>query len=98
MKFFAPVLLLAAVAGVSAAPSFETITVTDEHGITFTGLGEHSQGSFSGLQKRCFSWWALSEGEECTPGNCDCSGDNGCYSCDGGRYVCQPGPGHPCEK
>ncbi|KAI2465966.1 hypothetical protein F4781DRAFT_434882 [Annulohypoxylon bovei var. microspora] len=64
--------------------TYDTIISGDD---TFVGLDE-TEG---GIDKRCSGH--LEPGSDCTPGKCDCLGKNGCYSCNGGRTQCQPGPG-----
>ncbi|KAG5925328.1 hypothetical protein E4U42_004409 [Claviceps africana] len=44
-------------------------------------------------QRRCTCFPCWSRGQPCNPGKCECYGSDGCYSCRGGRSVCQPGPG-----
>ncbi|KAG6270410.1 hypothetical protein E4U47_003596 [Claviceps purpurea] len=85
---------------VSALPEpDESITV---EGNTFTG-GDLPKGELKniltlrGLEKRCHCHPRPCKPLEghCTPGHCNCGGDNGCYSCNGRPYRCQPGPSAP---
>ncbi|KAG5982265.1 hypothetical protein E4U55_002124 [Claviceps digitariae] len=45
------------------------------------------------LQRQCSCWRCWPEGHSCPPYKCRCGGADGCYSCNGGPYVCQKGPG-----
>ncbi|KAJ5291577.1 hypothetical protein N7478_000828 [Penicillium angulare] len=81
MKFSANILLICtAIVGASAVPTTNTDTE-----LKFTG-GETSVDSVE-----CTGY--LPQHASCTIGQCQCLGNNGCYSCNGGRVQCQPGPG-----
>ncbi|KAG5922844.1 hypothetical protein E4U42_005207 [Claviceps africana] len=44
------------------------------------------------LQRQCSCSPCWSGGISCTPYQCECVGNNGCYRCRDGTYRCQPGP------
>ncbi|KAG6083514.1 hypothetical protein E4U15_001956 [Claviceps sp. LM218 group G6] len=82
--------------GASALPEAEESITVGEY--TYTG-GDLPKGELKNvlalraLEKRCSCWPCMGLGGDCKPGHCNCLGSNGCYSCNGGRYLCQPGPG-----
>lgn len=46
-----------------------------------------------GLEGRCSCAPCYSPHADCQAGRCQCAGNYGCWSCNGGRTQCQPGPG-----
>ncbi|KAG5988601.1 hypothetical protein E4U54_004588 [Claviceps lovelessii] len=44
------------------------------------------------LQRRCSCKPCWAKGQSCTPYQCECLGNYGCYKCWDGNYYCQPGP------
>ncbi|KAE8371244.1 hypothetical protein BDV26DRAFT_298962 [Aspergillus bertholletiae] len=87
MKFLAGVLALTVITGTSAIPtsnSATTETVTSD-AFTYNGEGVDFSIQCSGGLKPPHA--------DCTPGKCQCNGNYGCWSCQGGRMQCQPGPG-----
>ncbi|KAG5958401.1 hypothetical protein E4U56_005619 [Claviceps arundinis] len=89
--------LLAFGPGASALPEPELGSVTVGE-FTYTG-GDLSRGdeknllALNNLQRRCMCNLCFSPGMECHPYKCECVGNYGCYSCNGGRFLCQKGPG-----
>ncbi|KAG5925329.1 hypothetical protein E4U42_004410 [Claviceps africana] len=45
------------------------------------------------LKRQCKCGPCYAHGAPCVPYQCECIGNNGCYSCNGGKFVCQRGPG-----
>ncbi|KAJ9137136.1 hypothetical protein NKR23_g9355 [Pleurostoma richardsiae] len=84
-------ILLAAAAGISAspAPAEQINDVITAGGNTYTGLSTRKFLT-RGLEARCGENWPPHS--DCVPGQCQCSAGYGCWSCDGGRFQCQPGP------
>ncbi|KAG6058578.1 hypothetical protein E4U17_007883 [Claviceps sp. LM77 group G4] len=84
--------------GASALPEAEESITVGEY--TYTG-GDLPKGELKNVlvlrdlerRCRCSPWPCTERGQICEPGHCNCFGSNGCYSCNGGRYLCQPGPG-----
>ncbi|KAE8150911.1 hypothetical protein BDV25DRAFT_139347 [Aspergillus avenaceus] len=95
MKFIANALvLLTVVAGVSAVPAADNSNLKTVVSGEFTYIGE--AGVKSNVEAGDFSIQCNGDfpsHSDCTPGKCQCSGKNGCWSCGGGRVQCQPGPG-----
>ncbi|KAF7526686.1 hypothetical protein G7054_g10686 [Neopestalotiopsis clavispora] len=83
-------ILLLAAAGVYAAPSASDVETIQDSGFTYKGL---SQGTIEtrSLEARCGE--NFPPHSDCVIGQCQCSAGYGCYSCNGGRVQCQPGPG-----
>ncbi|KAG6117021.1 hypothetical protein E4U13_001425 [Claviceps humidiphila] len=84
--------------GVSALPEPELGSIT-EGDFTFTG-GDLPRGdeknllALSNVQRQCACFANCKDPlEPCEAYQCQCKGDYGCYSCNGGKYLCQKGPG-----
>ncbi|KAI0122742.1 hypothetical protein F4814DRAFT_458329 [Daldinia grandis] len=90
MMLFQPIVILLSIAGnaicnpAEDTPQVELSTITSGE-YTFIGVGGTSD-----LGKRCSGY--LTQHADCTPGKCQCLGNNGCWACNGGRMQCQPGP------
>ena len=58
-----------------------------------TNRAMNTQSAFHqrGLEARCGE--NFPPHSDCVIGQCQCSAGYGCYSCNGGRTQCQPGPG-----
>ncbi|KAL2171401.1 hypothetical protein VTG60DRAFT_3044 [Thermothelomyces hinnuleus] len=90
--------LTAAAAGVFAGPAVDPDAVTSSQtvqdgDILYVGLDESVlERRSDGVEKRCDGAF-LPPHAGCTPGKCQCLGNYGCWSCNGGRMQCQPGPG-----
>ncbi|KAK0713713.1 hypothetical protein B0T26DRAFT_783103 [Lasiosphaeria miniovina] len=89
--------LLAAAATVYASPAIDARDVAasvsvHEGEFLFVGA-DRSTLEKRGLdvEARCSGF--LPPHSDCDPGKCQCIGNNGCWSCNGGRMQCQPGPG-----
>ncbi|KAG6006606.1 hypothetical protein E4U21_006828 [Claviceps maximensis] len=72
--------------------------------VVFDGLNKFKGGDvrrekgmsldvFRELNRQCSCTGCYAEGQACSPYKCECVGDNGCYTCNDGNYICQPGPG-----
>ncbi|KAF5003715.1 hypothetical protein FDECE_9747 [Fusarium decemcellulare] len=90
MKFSTIATLLFAI-GTSAAPEPDN-AVIKEGEYTYTGIDKPLL-TLRGLEARCDCFPCYSPHADCSPGKCQCAGDYGCWSCNGGRTQCQPGPG-----
>ncbi|KAL2151785.1 hypothetical protein VTH82DRAFT_6883 [Thermothelomyces myriococcoides] len=90
--------LTAATAGVFAGPAVDPGVVVSSRSIQvgdnlYVGDDKSAINSRSdGIEKRCDGAF-LPPHASCDPGKCQCLGDYGCWSCNGGRMQCQPGPG-----
>ncbi|KAB8265728.1 hypothetical protein BDV32DRAFT_115778 [Aspergillus pseudonomiae] len=87
MKLLTSILGLTAIAGVSAMPTSNSATTNTITSGEFTYNGEGVDFSL-----QC-SGGINPPHADCEPGKCQCRGDYGCWSCQGGRMQCQPGPG-----
>ncbi|KAG6286203.1 hypothetical protein E4U09_006855 [Claviceps aff. purpurea] len=83
--------------GASALPEPELGSIT-EGDFTFTG-GDLPRGdernllALSNVQRQCVCFSSCKDPfQECKPYECQCRGDWGCYSCNGGKFLCQKGP------
>ncbi|KAG6018263.1 hypothetical protein E4U41_003986 [Claviceps citrina] len=90
MKTFALLVSLLAMTA-SAVPEATVGEVTEgEH--TYRGLAKSLVADNVSRQCSCgLKCYAV--GDACKVYKCQCAGQAGCYSCNGGPYVCQPGPG-----
>ncbi|KAG5922843.1 hypothetical protein E4U42_005206 [Claviceps africana] len=82
--------------GASARPELEDAVVDGALSYRGGDLPRGDQGnllSADSLHRQCSCWRCWGTGHSCTPYKCQCGGSNGCYSCNGGAYVCQGGPG-----
>ncbi|KAH7115482.1 hypothetical protein B0J13DRAFT_590453 [Dactylonectria estremocensis] len=77
--------------GVSALPEPDNVVIVEGE-YTYKGIDKPLLALRS-LESRCSCFPCYSGHADCTPGKCQCAGDNGCWSCNGGRTQCQPGPG-----
>ncbi|KAB5566739.1 hypothetical protein GE09DRAFT_1211801 [Coniochaeta sp. 2T2.1] len=93
MKTFQTLALLFAIAaGVSALPSENSPSIDVITDGTFTYTGTATSAFLArGLEARCGE--NFPPHSDCVIGQCQCSSGYGCYSCNGGRVQCQPGPG-----
>ncbi|KAK4038357.1 hypothetical protein C8A01DRAFT_37670 [Parachaetomium inaequale] len=91
-------LLTAAAAGVFASPAVDARDVAASQTVQdgdflYVGVDESVvERRSDGIEKRCTGAWKTPHAD-CKPGQCECLGDYGCWSCGGGRMQCQPGPG-----
>ncbi|KAG5950793.1 hypothetical protein E4U53_004391 [Claviceps sorghi] len=46
----------------------------------------------SDMKRQCKCGPCYAHAHPCVPYQCECQGSNGCYSCNGGKFVCQKGP------
>ncbi|KAH6985463.1 hypothetical protein EDB80DRAFT_590782 [Ilyonectria destructans] len=86
--FFATFLLAF---GVSAMPEPDNVVITEGE-YTYTGIDKGILTERH-LEARCDCFPCYSPHADCSPGKCQCAGSYGCWSCNGGRTQCQPGPG-----
>ncbi|KAI1475921.1 hypothetical protein K445DRAFT_25755 [Daldinia sp. EC12] len=87
MKFFQTTVMLlsAAASSVVAHPTETELNTITSGDYTFVGVGE-----IPDIEKRCSG--NLKPRADCQPGKCQCQNGYGCWSCNGGRVQCQPGP------
>ncbi|KAH6840733.1 hypothetical protein B0I37DRAFT_357589 [Chaetomium sp. MPI-CAGE-AT-0009] len=89
--------LSAAAVGVFASPAADTRDVTSSQTVQdgdllYVGLDSSViERRSGGVDKRCDGAYKQPH-EDCNPGKCECLGNYGCWSCNGGRMQCQPGP------
>ncbi|KAL9114865.1 MAG: hypothetical protein Q9227_001108 [Pyrenula ochraceoflavens] len=91
MKSFQTLILLAAaaIAGVSALPAPDDGSVTLSNGThTWVGVNQ-TKTKGRDLEARGHCSDSVELFGACDPGACQCVGNSGCYSCNGGPYVCQ---------
>ncbi|KAK3390171.1 hypothetical protein B0H63DRAFT_519406 [Podospora didyma] len=87
-------------AAAAAAPTFATTTVDDGERIfqgasleiiaSLAGRGAEDSSALEARRGR------LRLGMSCDPGRAQCAEQSGCWSCNGGPYKCQWGPGFEC--
>ncbi|OIW25347.1 hypothetical protein CONLIGDRAFT_685197 [Coniochaeta ligniaria NRRL 30616] len=92
MKTFQTITLLFTIAaGISALPSENgpSVDIITDGDFNYTGQATTAFLA-RGLEARCGENYPPHS--DCVIGQCQCSKGYGCYSCNGGRVQCQPGP------